>query len=347
MSLGGSTAFKGYNAWLGINEETTFGTQVTVASYSEFYTESMKQNREPLVLESINTSRDSIRFLQGNETVEGTLEMDLNVAEDSVVYLIKQAMGGTCASASNSTDEIMHTLYTGNMEDNQSTSGAAATKSLSISIQKGDTTTAQWHFSGNRVNTLNITGEVGTPIKLSADIIGRTATNTTESHTIAFSDITPLHFTGISINTGDSITNLSATSCIGFEFSLNNNLVNDSNSRELGSRLLKILPPTNREVTLKLTMRFDTNTAYNNFLAATPIAVKLLFDSSQTIGSTAGNSTYSMFINLPTCYTQNNPMPEIGDKGVIPSELEFICLKENTTTGYSVQMQIDNATANY
>jgi len=344
MSLGGATVRHGYKSWLGCAEEVAYGTRITATSYIEFYSESLKQNREPIILESANTSRDATRFLQGNEMVEGSLEMDLNVAEDFTVYTLKQVMGGTVSSATITAGAVAHTLYAGDMESNQSSAGAADTKGLSFSVQRDDTTTGQWHYSGCRMNGINIVGESGQPVKFTGEIIGKTATITAETHTVSFSNYRPLHFTGISITTGDSITNLSSTCIIGFEFSMANNLINDANARCLGDRTVKKLPASMREVNLKLTMRFDTTTAHDNFLAQTPIAVKILMDG-QSI--TAGGSNYSMFINTPTCYLTDSPDPEISEMGIITQDLNFRCLKSNTTTGYSVQMQINNATANY
>jgi hypothetical protein len=347
MGLGGETTRQGYNSFIGIEQETAFGTQVTATAYSEFYTESLKQNREVLKLESINTTRGGIRYLHGNEVVEGSLEMDLQADSDAQMWIIKQAFGGTVGiSVISAGSSYIHTFNIGDMENNAGTSTATDVKSLTISKQVGDTSTAQWHFLGCRVNTLNINGEVGQPIKMSADIIGRTATQTSEVHTVAFPANDPLHFTGISITTGDTTTSLTQTSCIGFEFSLNNNLVNDNNTRELGSRLLKQLPPTNLEITTKLTMRFDTSTAYDNFMSEKPMSIKILMDSGVTIGA-AGSSTYSMHIDIPKGYYDANPMPEVGEKGVIVQELEFTAIRENTISSYLCQMQVNNATANY
>lgn len=347
MSLGGNTAYFGYKGWIGVEEETTFGTQITASSYFEFNSESMKVNRETKVLESINTSRDPIRIVQLNETVEGSIEADLNVANDGMVWLIKQGFGGTVTTTGTSTTGYVHTLALGNMEDNKGTSTSSNVKSLTLSVQKGDTSTAQLHFVGNRVNQLTISGEIGAMIKSNFGLIGKTATNTAEAHTVSFTDINPLSFVHASITTGSTTASLSATSIIGFEFNLANNLISDTNARELGSRTVKILPPTTRETTLKLTMRFDTTTAYTNFMALTPIAVKILMNSGATIGAGAGSTTYTMQLEFPKCYLTSNPVPNIGEKGILIQEMEFQCLKANTTTGYSVQAVVNNATANY
>ncbi len=349
--LGGATARFGYQSWIGVGQEATYGTLTageTVASYMEFYSESMKQNRESIFQESINMTRDITRHMQGNETIDGSLEFDLNTDEDAQMIIIKQVMGGTCTSVSSSATEVAHTFNLGDMESNDGSVSASNYKSLTLSVQKGGATAATYHFWGCRVNAITFTGEIGSPVKCSCDIIGKQMTTTAEAHTVTFTTARPLHFTGVSISTGDSIGNLSATSCIGFEVSMNNNLVSDANARELGSRLLKMCPPTNREVTGKLTMRFDTTTAQEFFIAQTATAIKILMSSEDTCGSTAGNSSYSMFINLPTCYLEESPMPEISEKGIITQELNFRCIKGIDSAGaVPIAIQANNDTAGY
>ncbi len=347
MSLGGATAYHGWRTWVGLEEETTFGTRDTVSAYMEFVSESIKPNRETLKLESLNTTRDYMRQLQGNEVVEGSLEFQLSADNDAHIWIMKQAFGGTVGISTISAGvNFQHTLNLGDMESNKGTSTASDVKSLSISIQKGDTTTSQMHCSGIRINALTVSAEVGSPVNCTAEIIGRTATITSEAHTVAFPALTPLHFTGVSITTGQTTTSLTATSCIAFELSLNNNLINDTNARELGNRLLKILPPAQREVNLKLTMRFDTTTAYDMFMANSATSALILLDSGETIGS-AGGSTYSMSFDLPKLYLENAPVPEISDKGIITQELEYFGVRENTTTAYVLKAQVNNSTVDY
>ena len=117
MAVGDGTRL-GYDSCIGIAEETTFGAKVDSFSYIEFNTESLKRNREERKLESINKSRDFIKRIQLNETIEGSLEVDLNPAADAAVYLMKQAMGGTVSSAVVTAGALqyLHTLNGGNME---------------------------------------------------------------------------------------------------------------------------------------------------------------------------------------------------------------------------------------
>src|SRR3990167_2494598 len=343
----GSNAKFGYASSVGVSEETTYGTKVDSFKYVEFNSESMKREIEEKKLESINGTRDFIKRLLGNETVSGSLDVHLNPAEDSILRIVKHAMGGTVSSAKITTtadDMFLHTFAVGDMELNDSSVSSAAVKGLSLQIDEGGIV---WDFLGCRVNQLSIKGEVGSPIMMSAEFIGKTASITTSTPTVVFSNILPCNFNGVTFQTGDSLTNLTTTVVQSFEFSINNNLAADA-GRELGSRVIGILPPVRREVKLKVGMRFDTTTSHNVFLAATVTAIRITLDSSQTItsASVTSNQTYNMIINLPRCYYNSN-MPEVGGPDVLTHELDISALSQNTTTAYAVQITAQNATSGY
>lgn len=339
MSVGNGTPFLGYDSYVGIAQETTFGTLVTATSFIEFTSEGFKKEREEQRREELNTTRDFTRRMTGNETVSGALEAPLNIAEDAAVWIIKQAMGGTISSATITAGvEFAHTVNVGDMENNKSTNGAAAVKSLTFQIRRGSTN--QWSYRGNRVNSLTIKGEVGSPITFSIEAMGQYGTTSSDSITASFSNINPLNFTGVTFKTGDSITNVGTEYITGFEFTLANNL---QELRNLGSANIYSLPPGRRDIKLKLTQQFDTLTAYNRFIQNTKTSIQILMDTGVTIG--AGSSTYSMFINMPACYF-NNVTPQAGSIEAISQEIDVSCIKD-TTTSYVCLMQINNATSDY
>ena len=358
----GDGAQLGYTSLLGISEETTFGTHVTASAFIEFNSESMAMNREEIKLEAINTSRNFKRRMYGNQSVEGTLEMDLNISSDPVVYLLKQAMGGTATAdtvSSASSGAMKHTIAEGDMESNKSSGGAATVKSLGITVRKGGVVTVAgtitasiFQYNGCRVNTLTISGEIGSPIKLSAGIVGQGGTASSDSLTASFTNTAPLHFDGVTFSSGDSIGNLSAESIISFEMTLNNNIISDAAARKLGSDKVQVLPPTRREISLAVTQRWDTTGNFSRFnsgsqnFAGTQMAFQILLSSNQTIASVLANSTISMHINLPNCRLNGPAVPEVGDVGVLTTDLEYSCL-EDSATAYAIQMQVNNGTQTY
>jgi len=340
MAVGNEVPFMGYESAMGVAEEGTFGTFKTSTSFIEFNSESFKMTREEIKRESINTTRDYRKRLIGNESVAGSFEADLNVANDALVYVIKQAMGGTVSSATITTGSYTHTLAPGNMEANAATT-TAYTKGLSFAVRRGSTHV--WNYSGMRVNTLTIKGEVNSPVIMTAELVGKTATLGSVIPTVSLSDILPINFTGVQIQTGATIGGVTTEYFTGFEFTLSNNV--DGDQRALGSRTIVQAPPQKRDVKLKLTQRFDTSTAYSRFIENTATAISIYCNSEQTCGTVGGSTTYSMKIDLPTCYFNSN-QPEVGGPGVITHELDVSAMY-NASIGSSLQVQIINATASY
>jgi hypothetical protein len=226
------------------------------------------------------------------------------------------------------------------MESNKATSTASDHKSLSVQVRKGNT--AQWTFRGMRVNTMTIKGEVGSPITASFDFMGKDATATTDSLTSSFSTVLPLHYTGVVISTAATTTAYTTEYFSSFEFVLNNNL---AEQRALGSALIHSIPPIKRDVSIKLTQQFDTMTAYNRFIQNTETMIKILLDSGVTAGAIAGNTTYSMAIDCPACYF-NNVMPTVGGPDALTQEINLTAIR-NTSTGYAVQIKVNNGTTSY
>lgn len=341
MAVGNSsTPYLGYGSYLAVAEETTYATHITGTAFVEFRSESLKMEEEEILLESINTSRDFTRRLKGNITVAGSVEIDANVAEDAFMLMIKQAMGGTVSSSTlTASGSYAHTFYTGDMESNDGSIASEDIKGLTFQVRRGSLN--QWSYNGMRINTMSIKGEVGAPITASFEMMGSKSSVTADSITASFSSINPLNFTGVTFNTGITISAVTAEYITGFELTLSNNLVEQ---RNLGSANIHALPPTRRDVKLTLSQQFDTLTAYNRYIQNTKTAIQLLMDTGVTIGG-AGTSTYSMHINLPCCYF-NNVSPEVSSMEPIPMELAVSVIRD-TTTSYSIQIQGNNATEGY
>jgi len=343
MAAGNANPFLGWASGLLISEETTYGTFVTGTSFIEFNTESLKNNRDEIPIDAINSQRGRTKRLTGGYTVEGPLEFPFNVAEDGNVILLKQAMGGTVSSATITAGAYNHTIYAGDMENNAATATASDVKSLSVSVRRGASSSSLnvFNFYGGRVNNITIKGEIGAPVVVSADMIFQGSSTTATSPAASFANILPLNFSGIEIQTGDSIGNVSTEYFTGFELAISNNLNGDQ--RSLGSRNITVLPPQNRDVTLKLMQRFDTLTSYDRFIQNTLTAIKIICDAEQTI--TAGGSTYSMVIDVPEAYYNSNS-PEVGGPDVLTHEVDLSALF-NQSEGKDLSINIRNATANY
>lgn len=344
MAVGDGAIF-GYDSTLSLAEESTYGTKVTTSmKFIEFNSESFKHNRESKKLETINGKRDFQKRILLNSTVEGSLDANYNPAEDACVILAKHALGGTVTSALPTTtlaSDYEHTMVTGNNEDD-------AKVALTFQVEKGGQTNGGkvWDVTGCRINTYTIKAEINSPVMFTAEVVGKTMSVSSSAPVAVFSDIRPCDFTGITFEVGDSLGNLSTEKIQSFELTINNNLTSDN--RELGSQYLSKPHPLRREVSLKVTQRIDTSTAYDRFVANTMSAIQITIDSAQTMtAASTGSFTYRTIIQLPQTYINGPAMPEVGDPGILSNELEIDCLSLNTTTAYSVRMITRNLTSSY
>ncbi len=347
MAVGNATPLLGHNSAIAVMEETTYGTFVTAtANFIEFNSESLNMVREPVKLESVNFSRNFTKRIVGNESVSGSIEADLDPGADGLMLLLKQGMGGTVTTVDNtsaSADEFAHTFAVGNMESNKATATSSDVKSLSLSAMRGGTATV-FLYEGVRVSSFTIKGEVGSPVVVTYELMGQHSSITTTMPAISYSDLVPLYFKDITIKTGDSIGNVGTTEFYtSFEVTVNNNI--DSDQRALGSREVVALPPSKREVLLKLGQRFDTTTSYDRAIGDTLTAIQIELSSEQTVGAGTVNSVYSMFIKLPEVFFNSNE-PQVGGNEVLAVEIEGDAMY-NSDAGYDIQLVLYNATANY
>lgn len=351
MATGGQVR-NGVYSVLGIKEETTLGTYLTATVFMPFSSESFKVVSPKIKIEEVNGSRNTTRVFQGPKHVTGSIEANLNVQENCQMYIVKQAMGGTCSSTRPvALGGYSHVFEEGNMEANASTVTVADVKGLSIFVKRGETTTASWGFAGMRVNSLTIKGEYGKPVVMTAEMVGVSGSLTTYAAgiTTSFASELPLLFAGVSVReaaTYGSVTSVTADYFQSFEFSINNNLISDDSSRSLGSRDLAVLPPSKRDCTLKLTQRFDTTTAWQKFIDHTTSAIRIMCQGVNTLSAVALDTVASFHIDLPYVVWEDSAQPAIKGAGTITQEISGIPYQA-TTTAYMVKLLANNNTAGY
>lgn len=351
----GDTFRSGWAGQLGVREESTLGTFLTVAAgyFLPFRSHTLQLNRSKEVVEEINSTRDNFMVFQGTEQVEGTVEFNLNMAENSVVLLLKHAMGGTVSTVISPTNTAYaHTFFAGDMANNASTVNATNMVGLSFYAKYGETTTGAIAYYGCRVDQLTIKGEQGQPVVVTADIIGVGGSITTLTPpTATFSSQLPLLFNHISISEADNIGSITSGTSIkftSFELTIKNNIQSDDDARSLGSRGPTVLPAGRREVSLKLGQRFDTTTSWDRTISQgdTMSALRIDINSGITIGASPGDATYRLTIDLPTM-KWSIPMPDVSDAGILTQEAEPMIFADRTVTAYAIRMTGYNATSGY
>ena len=328
----GSGAVLGFDSLVGLAEETTYGTFVTATSFVEFNSESLNRNINYQKLNSIFGRRGFQRMVEGQTDVSGDINFNLHAVNGLI--LLKNAMAGSITTlAVVGATHASHTFALGDW--------SVQTASASFSIQKrvGSTTARTFLLSGCRVNQLAISGAINQPVQCVAGIIGQNLTSSAASSMGAtnFSTVRPfLFFDGT--YTSDNTTSSWGTTVddiLSFELTINNNIVSDDKARRIGSRFVRLLPAGQREINLSISQRFDTMTAFESWLANTQHSIRIHLDTGLTIGSAAGNTTYSMRFDFRNVRIMEGAVPQVGDNGVVTYDLNLSPLlvdASNTTT---------------
>jgi len=201
------------------------------------------------------------------------------------------------------------------------------------------------------VNSLKITANTGEPIQVTADMLFKDATQQSDDIESSLSLSTILPFTFIQgsfryTNTEGSLTSTVAESVIGIELEINNNFKYDNDVRELGSNLPSVIPPTRRDIKLKVKQRFDTTTTYNRFIASTAGSAEIVFTSNETVFTTT--SFYQIVFRLPKLIP-NSPDPELSSpEDVLMMETDFdVIVDTGTSAGRDIGITVVNNVASY
>jgi len=334
----------GFNSFVGAGKETAWGTKVTPSTFFEFNSESLSVQDEEQILETINGDRDFTRRLQGMRSVSGSVEGPFNPAVDFVMMLLANALGGaiTSAGVSGETGAYEHVITTGDMLN-------GTISSMTLTKRLGETD--KFAFTGCRVNSLTIKGDFGNFISISAEIVGKDIENESASIIPVLVDVEPCNFPAVSVwiapltaSTVQDAANLQEIQ--SFELSISNNLITDGKARSMGSRTLDVLPPSRREVRLKLSQSYEGKDILDRSQAGVPYQAQLLLEARGKIAST-GTQKYDCLFDLPEIY-YNVPMPGASDMGILGVDPEFTCIKgKRSGKTYAIKATVHNATASY
>lgn len=347
----GDAAQLGYESYVGLAPETEWGTHITATTFFEYSSESFKKTRDPKVIEALgSTGRNPLKRFLGNKIVVGSIECNLNIMEDACAHIINNAIGGKVTSAlltggsATDTSSYEHDLSQGAFD--------GTVTSLSMLTRKGPGQLFEWN--GCRVNSLSIKVDgPGAPVVMSAELIGKDGTVSTDEPTVVINANRPLLGQDVSFYSADSEGALwagsgTAETILGFEFNYNNNLISDDNARQLGSVELGVLPAGKATASLKIKMRYDTaTTIYDRAFGESEAAYMILITSNITLGTDDDDTSASMAIVLPCAYVDTEGViPEVGDPGILLQEVMLTPLQPSTDAQY-VHVKYYNTTTEY
>lgn len=337
MAVGGSS-YEAVRSYVAIGKEATFGTYASVSTAVEAISCNIMTEIESQKLDQIGANRGFSHRVTLGKNVGGTLEQYLHPQES--ILLIANALGGPIVSSALSSCS-QHSISAGNFDT------TTAINSLSFNVRKGQTQT--FRYTGGKVNSLKLSGAIGEPIQLSADLIFKDSTLQSDDilSTLSFSSVTPYTFVSGVFKYGASEGSVANEPIQSFELTINNNIVSSEDARSLGTLTVDVLPATRREIQLKVTNRWDTTTTYNRFLSATMGAVELFF-GGQAIGTNEHN--YDMTIRLPKVYNASGDTEITGGEDILKTEINYdVILDGNpaTTTARDIGVTIKNNVTAY
>jgi len=347
MPVGDSYLYSG-EGYLAVGRESTFGTYTTCTAGMEFLSNTLKVMKDSKILQQVERKRTMTKSFSLGKTVEGDLEYHFYPTEDSGGYILQNAFGGTVTSATATGETagglgFTHTFNMGSMNQ--------AYPSLCLNQRKGPSSGGKvFEYSGVRVNQLSIVAEIDEPLKFTASLICKDATQSSNDVETALTTtaIEPLSFSRGRLSIETSFASLTSTSfwhVQSINYSLNNNLKNDATSRRIGSDTIDVLPIGIQSYELSCQMRYNTTTAYAAMLAATELAGEFEFTGSTMTGSSIRSGLKLRFQKLTV---KDAGDPEVsGPDGTLVSNVTFNVLRDESAAGYAVIAELTNLKSSY
>jgi len=339
-------------SYLAVGRETTYGSYNTCTAGMNFLSASLKTMKETKILEEIQTSRTNSNSIQLGKVIEGEIEAYYSPMNLACNYLLQNAFGGGPVTSATATGE---TSGGGAFQHQVDIANFLATySSLCLNVRKGQATQGKiFEYSGIRVNELTLSAELDDALMMNASIIAKDSTITSNdvSSVIATStaDQIPLSFVEGRISIENSLASLTSTSfwhVQSFEFKISNNLNSDATARRIGSDTLQVLPAGLAKFEFKVSMRFDTTTAYDAMIANTRLCADLVFQGPTISGSSLRESITLRLPNLRINDPGDPELPSANDP--LTSEVSFAVLRDPTTSGgYAARAIVVNNTNSY
>jgi len=343
MGVGSGALYSG-ESYLAIGRETTYGTYVTATAGLEFLSSGIKTVKDSKILEEVSRKRTMSRDFRLSKVVEGPVSNYVYPDMTAVAYILQNAFGGTVTTATATGETtggaaLTHTFNTGSMDQTY--------KSLSMNVRKGPATDGKvFRYTGARVNTLAIKAAIDEPLQMDVAYICKDSTQMSDDieTLLTATAFEPLSFASGRLSIESSLAALTTTSywCVSaIDFTINNNLKNDANSRCIGSDTLDVLPVGVQSYEMSCQMRFDTTTAYDAMIAGTNFVGEFEFLGTTITTSSIRRGLKFRFEKLSI---KDAGDPEIGGPDqILTSNVVFNVLRSESATGAAVKGFLTNS----
>lgn len=270
--MGVGTGFRGF---LGVGEESVYGTAVARSHWTEINDESLVLNEARIESESLyRRGVINTRVEQGQRSVSGDIEFEATY--EGWGKIAKHAFGSVSTSTPDPTTVSTAKRHLFRVEDTLPTG-------LTIEAYRDSTdfvTSANQSFiyTGCKVNSISFSVTAEETLRVVANIMGRNETGLTAKSTPSFFN------TRLAVYHSGLVTWGSTTlECEDFNITLNNNL---EYRPLIGSNLTREpLPSGKVEVSGSFTIEFTSPDQYNDFKNATERTLLIRFEGSNIGGA--------------------------------------------------------------
>ena len=308
----------GLSAQIGIAEEVTPGTAVTVDRFFEFTSESLALDIERIESAGLRPNRRVLGasdWVAGRQGVSGDIELE--VQPNGFGVLLKHMLGSVATTTpGGATNARLHTASIGTLDGD------------SLTIQVGrtgvDGTTRAFTYAGCKINEWELAAEVDGFLMLTLGIDGMTETTGTALATASYASTNvPLAWTQGAITVAGSAFDVTSFSLEG-----SNNLATDRYfiSATTPNTKRQQLEHELREYTGTIEAEFTDLTAYNRFVNGTTAAVTATFTGAIIEGALP----YKVTVTIPTVRFDGET-PNVGGEGIIGVSLPFKVVADDMT----------------
>lgn len=313
---------RGYQGYIGLGAEVTYGTPVAPARFFPFNSESLVLTEERIVSASIRGFQPRV-WAAGNRAVDGDIELELLYQGQEWLWKYFFGTVATTGLEAGGTGAYQH-VFTPNADMSQF---------VGLSIEVGKDLFAN-RFHGCKVDSFTLTAAVNDYLKATFTIVGEDDGTTTVGIS-SYPTILAIDFTQV----GTFTVMGTSTNVVGLTLTGVNGLATDW--RFLGSKLRKE-PLRNAilEVMGELTLELEGTSLYNKFVTGAEGALQLKAQGAVIAGTT--KNTFQ--IDLPRIvfdgWSSNIAGPER-----IPLTIPFRAFYDTTNTLDAIKLTLIGNTA--
>ena len=297
--------------YVGVGEESTFGTSASPTRYVDILRERLVFDRGIIPVETVY-SRETRKYVEGKAIVRGA--MDFVVEPENCGEFFKWTLGSVETTG---TGPYIHTFKP-----------AELIKSFTTIIVSE---ALQRRVVGCLVNRLEIESALDI-VTGSIDVVAMKEEKDTGSYTPTISTLSPFTFRQATLTlAGDDRSKILRA----FRLRVENNIPVDD-MYGFGSQYLRRILVRNRAVECELEMAFEDTAEYDDFLAGTEVSCNLKFT----------NGTYEFEIDLPKMVYKSDTAPHIDRREPLRITAPMQVLYDSTN-GYEVALKLKNNVSAY